>query len=420
MFAARGHLEIGCRRVRPADQDVVPNGPVKQKRVLVDHRDHAADLGKRQAAQVVPADADGPGVGIVEAQQQPHDRGFAAARGADQTDALALADMEVEAVMHGPPGAWIVEADVLERDRRREWDIELPGWRVRHHGRCIEDAIEALGRRQPEHALMQHTAQLAHRSKNLYPEHQDHEQRGQRHAAGFHPQRAERERRSGAAGDRRISDAAGEHIGAEHPHGPAKHLARLVCQARGARRALAERLEGGEPLDRIEEFRRERRIGLLAGARDRGVEAMPRSRRQQCDEREGKHHSRHRQIDHRHDGEDHDRRQGRHRELREKLAEIGFQVVDAVDQRQGERARALACAGSQDRARRSRRRSASQAVPGARSRRRLPPGPPPQPTGCATALPWWNVHSRGCKYMPGLLCPDPQHRMNVCVPQSTN
>ena len=97
----RRGLDVALGGVGIAEADVLLDRAVEQEGVLVDHRDHRADLREGERAEIVAADPDRAGVGIVEPQQQPHDRGLAAAGGADDADALAGADAEIEPVMHG-------------------------------------------------------------------------------------------------------------------------------------------------------------------------------------------------------------------------------------------------------------------------------------------------------------------------------
>ena len=85
----RGGADVVVARVGPAHADVGLDRAVEQEGVLVDDRDHAADLLERQLAQVVAAEADRALNRIVEAQQQADDRRLAAARRADHADALA-------------------------------------------------------------------------------------------------------------------------------------------------------------------------------------------------------------------------------------------------------------------------------------------------------------------------------------------
>ena len=117
---------------------------------------------------------------------------------------------------------------------------------------------------------------------------------------------------------------------------------RLLLQPVGARGALAEGLERGEALDRIEELGGEGGIGLLAAARIGDVVAVPQRRCEQRDEGEAEQHDRHRPVDEGDGAEDQDRRQQRDQELRQEHAEIGFELLDPVDQRQRQRAGTLA------------------------------------------------------------------------------
>lgn len=82
-------FELRLRRAGFAEANVLLDRAVKQEGVLVHHRDHGADLLEGKLAQVVTAQFDRTLIGIVEAQQQAHDRRLAATRRTDETDALA-------------------------------------------------------------------------------------------------------------------------------------------------------------------------------------------------------------------------------------------------------------------------------------------------------------------------------------------
>ena len=188
---------------------------------------------------------------------------------------------------------------------------------------------------------MEHGAQIPHRAENLDAHHQDHEQTRELHVAGDDPRCAERQGCGGADRDHAVGDAARERVRAEHPHGAPEERTRLVRQQVCAGRALPEGLERAEALDGIEEFGGEVGIGRLALARTRRVEAVPGGRQQQRGQRKGAQDRRDRQVDECDEDEDEQRRQHRHHELRQILPEIGFELLDAIDERERERARTL-------------------------------------------------------------------------------
>jgi hypothetical protein len=338
----RGRLDVGLAGVRPAHADVVLDRAVEEEGVLADDRDHRADLVERELPQVLPAQPHRAGLRVVEAQQQPHDRRLAAARRADDADPLAGLGAEVEPVMDGAPGAGIAEAHALEGDGGGERPVEPGGRRIGDQRLFVQDLVDALGRRHADHALVQDRAQLPHRPEDLDAEHQDDDERRQLHGARLDAEGADGQGRGRAAGDRTVGDAAGQRVGRQHPHGAPEEVARLDLQPVGARLALAERLQRGEALDRVQELGREGGIGLLALARLLDVERVPQGRREERDQRERQHDRGHRQVDEGDGRKDQDRRQQRDQELRQELAEIDLQLLHPVDQRQGQRARALA------------------------------------------------------------------------------
>ncbi len=141
---ARRLFELGLRGIRPAEANVLLDGAVEQEGVLVHDRDQRTNLGEGQRAQVVTAQEDAAAVGIVEAQQQAHDRRLAAARWAHQAQPLAGAGAERQPVMHGAPRAGIGKAHVLELDGRRQRLVEAHWRSVGNTGLVVEDAVDAL------------------------------------------------------------------------------------------------------------------------------------------------------------------------------------------------------------------------------------------------------------------------------------
>ena len=80
--------------------------------------------------------------------------------------------------------------------------------------------------------------------------------------------------------------------------------------------ALAERLEGRQPLHRVEEIGAEGGVGAIAGEARLAVAAVPERGRQQHAERGDQQHERDRQVHERDESEDEQRRDRRHEELR--------------------------------------------------------------------------------------------------------
>ncbi len=96
------------------------------------------------------------------------------------------------------------------------------------------------------------------------------------------------------------------------------------------------------PWIEIEELGGEGGVGSLPVLRVPDVELVPQAGGEQRHQRKAQHDQRDRQVDEGHDSEDqHGREQG-DQELRQELAEVGFELLDAVDHGKRERARALA------------------------------------------------------------------------------
>ncbi len=99
------------------------------------------------------------------------------------------------------------------------------------------------------------------------------------------------------------------------------------------------------PWIEFEKFRSEARVTSLAILRVAHIPSVPERGGEQRQQRETQHHQRHRQVDERDDAEDQQRREQRDQELRQELAEIGLELLDAVDHGKRDRARALAADG---------------------------------------------------------------------------
>src|SRR5688572_555829 len=108
-----GRDDLFVARARPAVADVRRDGAVEEGRILRDHADRRTQALLRDPRDVLAIDENAALLEIEEAQQQVDDRRFARARTADQTDALAGLDPELEAFEHrlGPP---VAETHVLE------------------------------------------------------------------------------------------------------------------------------------------------------------------------------------------------------------------------------------------------------------------------------------------------------------------
>ena len=76
---------------------------MQERGVLRHHADRRAQALLRDVADVLAVDADAALLELVEAQQQVDERRLARARAADEADALARADHEVEVVEHARP-----------------------------------------------------------------------------------------------------------------------------------------------------------------------------------------------------------------------------------------------------------------------------------------------------------------------------
>ena len=100
MGAGGGVAHFRIARARPAIADVVADRAVQQRGVLGHHGDMGAQALLRHPGDVLAVDQDAARLDLVEAQQQVDQGRFAGARVADEADALARRDGEVDAMQH--------------------------------------------------------------------------------------------------------------------------------------------------------------------------------------------------------------------------------------------------------------------------------------------------------------------------------
>jgi hypothetical protein len=186
---------------------------------------------------------------------------------------------------------------------------------------------------------MQQHAELTQRTEHLDAEHENDEKARQADGTALHAVHTERQRRHRADGDARVRDAAREHVRAEHPHRALEQRPAFLLQQAAARRALPERLEGRQALQRVEELRAVRGVRAVTREARRALATVPDDRRQQREQRGGERDERHRQIDEGDEGEDQHGRQRGHRELRQVLTEVHLELLDPLDHREHDVAR---------------------------------------------------------------------------------
>ena len=105
---------------RIGERDVGGDRVVEQQRVLEHHPDSAPHVVHRDVAHVDAVDLDGALLGVVEAQEQPGDRGLPRARLADERGGLAGCQLQGEVIEHRPARVvtgGVAERHVAERDR---------------------------------------------------------------------------------------------------------------------------------------------------------------------------------------------------------------------------------------------------------------------------------------------------------------
>ena len=124
---------------------------MEQRDVLRNRADLLAQALLRDPGDVLAVDQDAAGVDIVEPLQQGEDRRFAAARFADQSDALASLDAQAE-IIEDLGAAGVSEADTVEDD------AAAPAGK-RRRGRLVADL---LGQQEGRERLGQPRRMLAY------------------------------------------------------------------------------------------------------------------------------------------------------------------------------------------------------------------------------------------------------------------
>src|SRR5262249_43158488 len=128
----------------------------EEKGVFEDDSHRLSKIAKLKVSQVVPVDADTSVVDLIEAGNEPGDRGLARRGRPDQRDSFPRGDLEVEAIEDGPTGV-VAEAHVLEAERPETglggrlvgwWRRKSPGTRpVSYRGIGGQNLVDAGSRR---------------------------------------------------------------------------------------------------------------------------------------------------------------------------------------------------------------------------------------------------------------------------------
>ena len=193
-----------------------------------------------------------------------------------------------------------------------------------------------------EQALVEELAQLAERAEDLDAEHQDDEQLGDPHRAALDAEGADAQGDGCADRDREDREALRQGVVHQHAHRGAEDLPGALGQRIAAAAALAERLERREPLQRIEEICGERAVGVAAAQAGGRVAALQQRGQREREERDPEEDAGHGQVEEHHEGEDADRRDRGDDQLRQVLAEVGLELLDALHDADRDIAGALA------------------------------------------------------------------------------
>src|SRR4029079_12032112 len=132
------------------------------ERVFEDDADAAAQIAQAGIANVDAINEDAPGVRVVEARQEPGDRGLAAAGGTDECNRAAGGDIEVEAIEHRARRV-VAELDAFEANSATSLWQRVGVRTFAHAGLFLEHVPDARGRDDSALAARHHVAEALHR-----------------------------------------------------------------------------------------------------------------------------------------------------------------------------------------------------------------------------------------------------------------
>jgi len=223
----RGVRQLFVARARPGEPEVVRDRRVEDVRVLRAAADHAAHVVGGVARQIVAAESGGAAGQVDEPHQEGGDRGLARAVRADEGDAPARAEVQVQAVEGERRARAVADPGGAQRDGDRRLRRRPRPLRLAHRIGGVEHGEDAAGGGPGVPDLQRGTGQRGDRLERGQRREGDH---GQRHPA-------ERARPGGR-------DPQDEHA----PHGQAGgEGGEPGAEARGRGRPAGERGQLGVP-----------------------------------------------------------------------------------------------------------------------------------------------------------------------------
>ena len=251
--AAAVALHLLVRGVRLGEADVVGDRAAEEERVLEHDAELAPVADELDVAEVGSVDAHGALVGVVEAGDQLRGRRLAAAGLADERDAAAGRDRDLDPVQHRLLA--VGERDVVELEPAVD-PAERPGaGLVGDVDLRVEDRADLVHRRARRLHLAVQLRELLQRLEDEREQADGRDQRPDLHRAGVDELRAREEHRAG--GDRAEQLDRGEEDRVDLLHVHVREPVLLVQPVElGLERALAvERLDHGHPGDRLGQLR---------------------------------------------------------------------------------------------------------------------------------------------------------------------
>ena len=109
-----GRVDLGVRRVRPTQGQVLPNGHGEQRGVLERGGDDLTKLAETKVAYVHAVDGDGTGGHVVQAGDQLGQHRLSRTGGTDDREGFARCDVEIDVMQDIGVRVREAEADTVE------------------------------------------------------------------------------------------------------------------------------------------------------------------------------------------------------------------------------------------------------------------------------------------------------------------
>ena len=146
--AVQHAVELVVRGARPREPEILADGRVEDVRLLSRERERAADVLLPEVAQIDAVDGDATRLRIEEAQKKVRDGRLPRSTRADEGDACAGIDPQVEPRERRLVGGRVARRDTLESDGHRGLRRRRRDGRIRHDRRGVRELEHSTPRRK--------------------------------------------------------------------------------------------------------------------------------------------------------------------------------------------------------------------------------------------------------------------------------